>query len=486
MGLRILNNVAVTTALRNLTRTNAAQNKSFERLSSGEKLNSAKDDPSGLSLSERLRSEIAALRTVTETAGRTANLLATTESAFDQLDRTLIDIRQSVIAALNSGALDQDAVAAEQASVDQAIAAIDDIVRTTRFGEQRLLDGTQAIRVVEQDAQILEVQPTSARLGPSTGVSQVFVEVLSAAERATLSGVGPTGVVASGGEVSIRLEGPRGASILFLASGANFTELANAVNTTREQTGLFASAGDLFTEDFGSRAFVRIDQIGGSGVFTGANGQLNANNAVLDNGLDAQARIGGVDVAADGNVIQAVTSFLTAEITLASDSGISPPGGFRFALADGGLSAQLGTRTDSTERASLAIPDLSSGRLGIPEEIILGIIRGGFLNSLTNGGTNNLSSNPQNALKIVDAAFSDVLKLREEIGSFGKNRINNALDQSDQLATNLTLADALLRDTDFAQESANLARNQVLFQAGTNVLAQALNITPDILRLLTG
>ena len=123
MAIRINSNIASVTALNNLSKTDALQQTTLERLSTGLRINTASDDPSGFVVSEQLRAQVSSLDQAIENSQNASNLLGTAEAALNEVNNLLIGIRDSIIFALNSNSPDQ--VAAEQDAVDNAISAID-------------------------------------------------------------------------------------------------------------------------------------------------------------------------------------------------------------------------------------------------------------------------------------------------------------------------------------------------------------------------
>jgi flagellin len=144
MGLRIHSNLPVYVVLRNFRLTGAQYATSLERLSTGLRINSAADDPSGYVISALLRSQIAGLTQASENSQNVNNMLATANSAMQEISKLLLDIQKSVIAALGGG-LSEDELKAEQASVDAAIQSINSLAQTTRFAGKGLLNGQAAL-----------------------------------------------------------------------------------------------------------------------------------------------------------------------------------------------------------------------------------------------------------------------------------------------------------------------------------------------------
>ena len=169
MGLRINTNVPSTTALRNLNLSSNSLTRSMHRLSTGLRINSASDDPSGLVISEQLRAQINSLQQASDNAANASNLLQTGEAALNELNTILISIREAAIYALNTGGASAEQIAAEQASVDQALEAVDRIAATTRFATRSLFNGESGFDIVTRPTEITDLNPISATFDRITG-----------------------------------------------------------------------------------------------------------------------------------------------------------------------------------------------------------------------------------------------------------------------------------------------------------------------------
>ena len=106
------------------------------------------------------------------------------------------------------------------------------------------------------------------------------------------------------------------------------------------------------------------------------------------------------------------------------------------------------------------------------------------MSSLTSGGPNDLTADPTNAIRIIDVAIDQVTGIRSFLGSFVNDNIEPALRQLSVHLENLTASEATIRDLDFAEETANLTKHQILFQAGISVISQANQIPQAIIQLL--
>jgi flagellin len=147
MALRINHNTGAMNALRHLTNNDFKMNRTLERLSSGLRINSAADDPAGLSISEKLRSQVASLNQAVENSEQAITMINTAEAAMNEIHSLLTTMRELAIHAANAGVNDETALDADQAQIRSSLDTITRIAETTQFGTKFLLDGSTNNRV---------------------------------------------------------------------------------------------------------------------------------------------------------------------------------------------------------------------------------------------------------------------------------------------------------------------------------------------------
>ncbi|MBI4568067.1 MAG: hypothetical protein HY719_06680 [Planctomycetes bacterium] len=584
MGLRINNNLSAFEALRNLRITDQKQSQSLERLSTGLRINRASDDPSGLVVSEQLRAQTASLRQATRNAQSDINMINTAEGALQEVNSLLIDIRESIVFALNTGAADKSQIDAEQRSVDRSIDAIDRIAVTTRFAQRSLLNGKSDFQVRSRNALVDDLKIRSVRFANNQSSLVFRVKVTDLASRATvaiasggmLTGYTKAGVVyndvgqlksqagrvasttvvvsntqvgrlGSGQFVTMRITGTIGSEDIKLASGASIRDLVSAVNRVTAATGVFASTAPvsatpggvrgggsgfsfaLFSVGFGKEQFVRVENLTQSGSNVGlvrsfaASGTANTFNTTLvrqgyiaeDFGDDVEARVDGAQVVAKGYSLRVTSNFLDADVriserlyqiasygTSAADAargsitGSLATSGLAFRVmnnADSGLTFQINSEATSIDRVTVGLASVRSSELGLTierENLVSSAASNaasmpqGFLTSLKSGAGNDLFQDPLNALTIVDAAIAQVSDVRSFLGSISGATLSPAINSLGVAINNITASESTIRDLDFAAETTEFTRAQILFQAGTSVLASANVIPQAVLTLL--
>ena len=474
---RINTNVASLTAQRGLTRTQKTLSDTLQRLSSGLRINRGADDPAGLIASEGLRSEIAGIDQAIDNSQRASNVIATTEAALGEVASLLLNIKELIVEAANTGALSPDEIKANQLQVDSAVESITRISNTATFAGLQLLNGSLDYVTSGVDStSIRALQVQQANLGTSSTMP-VEIDVITSAETAQLQF--QTSALASA--VTLEIQGNNGVELLSFLAGTAASAIAAAVNRTSDSTGVSASyinsaavtSGIVFTSTgYGSKSFVSVESK------TGAFDTVDNAGATTKRaqGVDTVATINGAVTVGDGLTVKMNTTSLDLELTLDQAFGT---GQTDFIITGGGAKFQLGPQVVSNQQVSLGIQSVAASKLGDNEV--------GFLADLVTGGTSSLvKGQTADASKILERAIRQVAILRGRLGAFEKNTLETNINSLGIALENVTAAESSIRDADFARETAELTRAQILTQAGTSVLATA-NATPQsVLSLLQG
>src|SRR6478672_7278883 len=139
---RINTNVSSLTAQRGLATSQKNLNDTLQRLSTGLRINRGADDPAGLIASESLRSELSGMNQAVDNSSRASNVIATAEGSLQEVASLLLNVKDLIVEAANSGALSPDEIKANQLQVDSAVESITRISNTTTFAGLKLLDGS--------------------------------------------------------------------------------------------------------------------------------------------------------------------------------------------------------------------------------------------------------------------------------------------------------------------------------------------------------
>ena len=471
MGLSIANNVSSLNAQRNLNRASMGVAKSVEKLSSGLKINRGADGPAALVISEKHRAQIAGLKQAIDNSEKAVSVVQTAEGALNEINSLLVKVRSLAIDSANIGVNDDDALAANQAEINNALDTINRIANNTQFGTKKLLDGSAGISGAVTDADVTFLKGTS-----DTTSGTYAVDVTTGGERATSeAGITQTAALATNEILTIN-----DVSVT-LTSGMTQAQVVNRINEFTAQTGVvadttFFGATRLYTEAFGSSTSLTVvSNVAAAGTSSGF-----GITSVTDTGIDIIGTIGGTSFTGVGNVL-AATSGVAKGLTLkvgasTSWNAFSTVTGAQgnVTVSDNSLVFQIGANKDQT--ASIAVQKVNPNGLG------LGVTGNQFL-SLDEIEVTS-ASKAQDSLEVIDASIDDVTNLRGTLGAFQQNTLESTANSLRATLENTVNAESVIRDTDFAEEIANFTKGQVLVQAGAAMLQNANQIPQLVLSLL--
>lgn len=486
MAIVINTNVASLNAQRNLTSSQSALQTSLQRLSSGLRINSAKDDAAGLAISQRMTSQINGLDQAVRNANDGISLAQTAEGALSSAGDILQRIRELAVQSSNASNSSSDRQAI-QAEVGQLTSELDRISTTTQFNGQNLLDGTAGTMNFQVGANANQVISTN---GVNFRTSNYGDN--------RIAGNGPnTAATAAAALTSgtITVNGYLGSSSITTAAGDSAQKTAQAINAKTGSTGVTASATTnaalvgtaggsyamALTSDNASAVTVSFT-VGNSGV--GANdyaSAVSAFNAVSSQtGVTAQydSVSGGIKLTnANGNNIALTNNNAAggATATLASYTTAGAVGTATTMAVAGGTAAAVGSLTlDSQNSFSVADTTTAATSFNAAGSSALKTVASLDVTTFANS---------QLALSIVDSALSAVNNQRAQYGAL-QNRFTSTVSNLQATSENLSASRSRIQDTDFAAETANMTKNQILQQAGTAMLAQANSLPQSVLSLL--
>jgi len=274
-------------------------------------------------------------------------------------------------------------------------------------------------------------------------------------------------------DLVFKLSGSKGSEVFTFNSGSSLAQVVSAINLVKDSTGVQAvnNAGalELRSTEYGSEATVTADVVseGAGGTFAAA---LSAKHAA---GTDIAGTINGYQASGKGNTISINTATLGLSLTVSNGSNTNG----NFDINGGGAVFQIGPNVVSNQQARIGIGSVNTAKLGGTA---------GRLYELRSGNAKDLSSDPTSAAQIVDQAINKVTSLRGRLGAFQRTTLDSNTNALKDTVTNLTQAQSAIRDADFATESANLTRAQILVQSGTAVLQIANQNPQSVLSLLRG
>ncbi|UCG32823.1 MAG: hypothetical protein JSU68_14300 [Phycisphaerales bacterium] len=477
MGLTVTNTESLR-LLNIINNISQSQTRTLERLSTGLKINKGADDPAGLIALTSLQAELTAVDAAIDNGQRADAILSVADGALQEVTNLLLDIESLAAASTSSGGLTPAEVAANQAQIDAAVDSIDRIIRTTTFNGKRLLDGSFGI----ERSGIDTTEVTDVRLfsrGNSTAATTITVDVTSAAAQASFQLVDHGNATnATSGVTQISVAGKLGTTTVTIADGSTADQVATTINLSTDLTGVAASATNgvvtLYSNGFGSSQFVATEVLSGGDVngtsdtYTGSNGNQT--------GTDASVLVNGQAASVDGLSVFFNVGGISGSFNMTETFGTQTTTDSTFTVATtGGATFQLGT--DATTRSTIGIDALFSYMLG-------GGDTGGVLSDLKSGGSASLTNDVATALTVAKQAISDVATARGRIGAFQKFQVQTTLNSLDATKAGLTDAKSIIGDTDYASETAELNRQQVLLNSSIALLGLANQKAAAVLSLL--
>ena len=462
---RINTNVSSLIAQRTLAINNKNLSISLQRLSTGLKINTGADDPAGLIASEALKSEQTGITSAIDNANRATNIIGTAEGGLSEVSTLLNQLQGLVNQSASSGGLSQDEINANQLQVDSILSTINRVANATSFQGRKLLDGSLAYNLSAAGTSAFSTIAVNAANLPGNKAEAVVVQVLNSA---TVGKVTFTGAAAAIGASAITLQiaGNAGTQQLSFAGSSKVSAVAAAINNITADTGVVASANGnalvFKASNYGSDQFVSVQSVSGTFAVTGG----TSGKAY---GTDAKVNVDGASATVHG--INATYRDNNLDISFTLSSALNNGKTKSFGITGGGAKFSLGSKVQDTLTASIGVQSVATGQLGN------GTL--GYLSSIGSGGANSLTSgNLVTAQKILDEATNQVSSLRGRLGAFQKFTLGSTINSLGVAYENISAANSAIRDTDFAQETANLTRYQILSQSATSVLSQA-NAAPQ-------
>jgi flagellin len=492
MSSVINTNVASLNAQRNLSTSQSSLNTSIQRLSSGLRINSAKDDAAGLAISDRMNSQIKGMNQATRNANDGVSMAQTAEGALSSSGDMLQRIRELAVQSSNSSNSASDRKAL-QTEVTQLTSELNRIAGTTEFNGTKLLDGSMGTANFQVGANANQlISMTGANFTTSTygdnrlanDAPKPTADGLYAGGALTVNGFQGSkdvtinandsskavaaSINAASGDTGVTASAQTNA-MLGLTQDKAYTIKLNSDNSTDAvtvsfSTGKAGAGGKLSADDAASAISAFNAQTAKTGVtasYDSTNSAIKLTNANGENiKLDNQSTAGNtVDVAnykADGtadtankmNIDNAGTSVVQGQITLDSEQSFSIKDASALSLDNAGANG-------SSKLNSVANVDVST------------------------------FDGAQLAIKIADAALASVNNQRAQLGAL-QSRFGSAISNLQSSTENLSASRSRIVDTDFASETANMTRGQILQQAGTSMLAQANSLPNGVLSLLRG
>jgi flagellin len=464
MAQVINTNVLSLNAQRNLNTSGAGLATSLQRLSSGMRINSAKDDAAGLAIANRMTSQIRGLNQAGRNANDGISLAQTAEGAMGTITNNLQRIRELAIQSANATNSASDR-AALQTEAAQLIAEIDRVASTTAFNSVNLLDGTFT-------SQQFQVGADANQTITLSSIASARTSALGQSLGSSLTGGAVAGTLVNG---DLLINGFDAVTSGTVARDAK--DIATAINSVSGSSGVVATANSLTVAGAAMTPAALTGTITINGITT----------ASITTTLDA-----GVS---RGLVVAAITAISAATGVTAVDTGSV----VNLVAADGRTitnsfttltSAATGVAAATSSYSTVSL--VGTGSQGIN---LTGATEtdAGFTNNQTVnaslGGTavSNLDISSLGGANIaiasMDAALGTINSTRATLGAI-QSRFESVVSNLATTAENLSAARSRIQDADFAAETAALTKNQILQQAGISILSQANSQPQLVLSLL--
>jgi flagellin len=472
--MTINTNVAALNAQRNLGKTQSMLNTSLQRLSSGLRINSAKDDAAGLAITSRMTSQIRGLDQAVRNANDGISLAQTAEGALQESTNILQRIRELSVQSANDSNTVSDR-ASLQAEVTQLQAELDRIAQTTTFNGQKLLNGSfsgATFHIGPDAGQTITFAIGSAKASSIGSIAEgTGTEVAAAAATDITIALGSGTATSIGSSANFAVSGDtyRGANSAYAKAAAindaNITSLSATATTSGTATvGIFGgTAGDTYSLSINGTAIYSATDVATALTVEAVRDAINGASA--DTGVVASVSGGDITLtAADGRDI------------LVAESGTG------FVAATDGITVGTGDFTDQL-RGTLTLSatdtiDLegTTANIGFSADIAKDTLGVDSIDISTRSGADT-------SIKRVDAALASVNDIRGTLGAV-QNRFESTIANLESVSENISAARARVLDADFAAETANLTKAQVMQQAGVAMLAQANMLPQTVLSLL--
>ncbi len=500
MALVVNTNVSSLNAQRNLVGTNKSLTRSIQRLSSGLRINSAKDDAAGLAISDRMTSQIRGLNQAVRNANDGISLAQTAEGALQESTNILQRMRELAVQSANdtNTASDRQSL---QKEVAQLQSELNRIANTTAFNGKLLLDGTfgsAKMHVGAEANQVINVTMGDSR-ATSIGYNRVTNEYASGL-------IGDTAAANANNvaDQTLTINGSVGEADVSVTAGQSARAIAASINAAADQTGVNASASTAATLTVGGTGTVAFDIYGQNETSAiRVSTTINSTSDLTDLAKAINDVTGKTGITAtlsdnkstillenaDGYDITIQNATGSQDITL---TGLKHPDDYATDTTWTDSSNQVDTGEtitagnwgtvggtivfDSAKSYTVTTSNASGGLFDDTDA------HGSSLESVADIDITS-QAGANSAINVIDGALSFIDDFRADLGAV-QNRFESTISNLMNVSENLSAARSRIMDADFAQETANMTRAQILQQSGTAMLAQANTLPQAALTLL--
>ncbi|MEL0640304.1 flagellin [Pseudoalteromonas aliena] len=486
MALSVNTNVASLNGQRNLSKSSMALETSMQRLSSGLRINSAKDDAAGLQIANRLTSQVNGLTVAQRNANDGISMAQTAEGAMQESANILQRMRDLALQSANgsNSAIDRASLQKEVSALQQELTRI---AETTKFGNTSLLDGSFGTKQFQVGANANETINVSLS---NTAADAIGSNDIAGA--GTVIGAGSDNLLAThlAGQTQAAAWNVNGEDVAFaITDGA--ADMAEKINSAA--TGVTAeaklnvtitnlSSDDDDTMNIGNDSY-DLGAYGGDGERLTEDLVADGYDAIFDQDT-GEITLRATDV--NGIEIDTAAGTGTGTVQLVNTNAGSTYTG----TADG--NQVVSSTLTLTSPDKIAVSD-SSG--GVVSEYLGGSIDGSAVSATGAGSglvsvesidiSGTTSYGAQSAIQTIDAALAQIDAQRADLGAV-QNRFGHTISNLANVSENVSASRSRIQDTDYALETATLTKNQIMQQAGTTILSQANQLPQAALSLLGG
>ena len=485
MALVINTNTMSLNAQRNLSSSASQLATSLQRLSSGLRINSAKDDAAGLGITSRMTAQINGLNQAARNANDGISLAQTAEGALGEIGNNLQRLRELAVQSANATNSASDR-ASLQAEASQLTSEITRVAAQTQFNGIKLLDGTfasQSFQVGANANQTISITSIANAQATALGAHQITMDgTVTGNTKAAATDLTGGNTVAIEAGLTISTAGGGTTGTISYAALADAKAIAAAINTAAADYGVTAVASNSAT----------LSSIGASGdVSFTLNG--SAISAVGVTTADYTSLMTAINASqgATGVVASFTTTGLTNSLTLTAADGrdisildYANTGAVGDTAAFSGVTLTEGAADSSIKTGTIL---LSSSKGAMSLTGANADVTGVSTSTLASVAASSVATaaGAQNTIAIVDAALAAINSARGDLGAY-QNRFSSAITNLQTTSENVSAARSRIQDADFAMETAELTRGQILQQAGIAMLAQANALPNQVLTLLRG
>ena len=506
MALIVNTNLLALNGQRNLNRSAGGVSTALQRLSSGLRINSAKDDAAGLAISSRMTAQIRGLNQAVRNANDGISVAQVAEGALQEVTNALQRIRELGVQSANDTNSTSDR-ASLQAEVTQLQSEITRIASTTEFNGTKVLDGSftnakfQVGFRANQTINISIGNTATNKIGNNTVSSDSNdasgIDAATAAAANVNGGSGSTVTTANRVTAqTLTISGNIGQDAVTVSAGDTAAGIATSINDKTSTTGVTATASTSATLSSIGTGATTFSLAGDNGTLVAISAATTGGGSGLDplvQAINDASSTTGIVAEREGDTIK-LTNASGADIAIQDVLISSGTGTLLFKGANSGDAGQTlggatstdsavvgGTVTLASEKSfsvSSSVANTAGGLVNAAADTAVGstLAAVSTINIATQSGAND-------ALAIIDGALAFVNTVRGDLGAI-QNRFTSTIANLQNVGENVSAARSRIQDADFASETSNLTKNQILQQAGIAVLAQANQLPSSVLSLL--